>query len=261
MSIAQPLANLERFYGELCRASGLACRTKGGLRWYDWLSADQIVRIFFPEWQDPAVVRDDLYPWLLRWQEPVAVISWEPLSSQGQRMLGDAGLEVTLEAWGMELLSEPLSANQVLPKGCHIIEVTEQNSLHEYATLVGSYLTGHRLASSISALARLLESGLDCSIHYLAVLNAAGEIVATTTLYCDDSQACAGIYQVVTLPAYRGQGMASALVARAVELARSLGMNQTILQTAVPAARRIYERIGFRQTVAYRRWTRKEVHL
>ena len=78
---------------------------------------------------------------------------------------------------------------------------------------------------------------------------ASGEIVGTLTLVLYEIPTCrkAWIEDVVTDESVRGQGVGRALVERAIELARSLGVGSLNL-TSRPsrvAARKLYAKCGF----------------
>jgi ribosomal protein S18 acetylase RimI-like enzyme len=56
----------------------------------------------------------------------------------------------------------------------------------------------------------------------------------------------AGIYNVCTVPRARRRGIASAMTARAVDMARDLGYTSAVLGADSADARRLYESMGFR---------------
>lgn len=64
----------------------------------------------------------------------------------------------------------------------------------------------------------------------------------------------AGIYNMCTLPAYRAQGVASALLARLITVAQASG-SEGIALVPTPAGRRLYERFGFREAFRERYYT------
>ena len=255
---ALPLANLERFYASTCIKGGMDCQTNGLLRWYDWLSADQVVRIFFGDWSRLASFRDDLHAQLLRLPQPVVVLAELPFANGFKTLMDNAGMAISLEAWGMGLMAWPQSKDSPLPAGCSLTLIKSPEQLRDYANLVGTFLTGHRQAETLVEQAHLWEAMLTGGSTYLAVVDAGGNLIASTTVYQDLAMDCAGIYHVVTHPDWRGQGLADYLLRRALEMVQQSGLTNVILQTAMPNARRIYERLGFSESVAYRRWTRKE---
>lgn len=64
----------------------------------------------------------------------------------------------------------------------------------------------------------------------------------------------AGLYWVGVLPGWRGRGLGSALTRHAMDVARTLGRTQMVLQ-ATPQARNVYARLGFVQTGQTDVWT------
>jgi GNAT superfamily N-acetyltransferase len=55
-----------------------------------------------------------------------------------------------------------------------------------------------------------------------------------------------GIYNMCTLPEYRGRGIARAILARCIQAAEESGC-QMIGLTPTPMGRPLYERMGFRE--------------
>lgn len=70
------------------------------------------------------------------------------------------------------------------------------------------------------------------------------EDVAITCLQHEVGSEVAGIYHVVTVPSARRRGIASAMTAHAVSVARSRGASRIVL-SASRMAERAYERLGF----------------
>ncbi len=64
-----------------------------------------------------------------------------------------------------------------------------------------------------------------------------------------------GLYAVATLPAFRGQGCAEAIVRHAVQQARDASGLRTIVLQSTTQARALYERLGFRIVTAYEIYT------
>jgi ribosomal protein S18 acetylase RimI-like enzyme len=101
---------------------------------------------------------------------------------------------------------------------------------------------------------RLRASPLRDSTRRLAAyvdgrLVAAGQMVAETDL--------AGLYDVVTAPAWRCRGFGTALAVRLLALAKECGARTAYLQVDAgnAAARRVYDRLGFVDRYAY--WYRQ----
>ncbi|HLO04327.1 MAG TPA: GNAT family N-acetyltransferase [Symbiobacteriaceae bacterium] len=79
-----------------------------------------------------------------------------------------------------------------------------------------------------------------------------GVAVGASSLFC--WKGMAGIYNMCTLPAYRSQGIASALLARLISVAQAAG-SEGIALVPTPAGRRLYERFGFREVFRERYYT------
>lgn len=248
------LSSLERMYACFCRSGGLACQTGGGIRWYDWLSADQVLRIFLCD--EGADLRRELFPSLLRHPRPVSVLAAEPTPPGLADCLADAGLAPSLRACGMQLAEAPVPP--ALPAGYELAACACERDFQDHARLVGTFLTGHRRQESIEAFSHLFQAVPAARLVCLSVRDASGRTMASASGFLDLEQSCMGIYHVVTHPERRRQGLAAALVANLAAQAFRRGLGRVVLQTAMPNARRIYERIGFRATVDYQRWTRKD---
>jgi GNAT superfamily N-acetyltransferase len=80
------------------------------------------------------------------------------------------------------------------------------------------------------------------SRNYLAMVD--GQPVATTSVYV--GAGVAGIYNVATLPHARRQGVATALILRALTDAHTLGYRIATLQSS-PMGLGIYQQVGFRE--------------
>jgi GNAT superfamily N-acetyltransferase len=78
--------------------------------------------------------------------------------------------------------------------------------------------------------------------HYLAYVN--GDVAACTTLLLNGS--VAGVWNVGTLRPYRQQGLASAILTRALAEAAADGYAESIL-VASPMGRSLYEEMGYLQ--------------
>jgi GNAT superfamily N-acetyltransferase len=76
-----------------------------------------------------------------------------------------------------------------------------------------------------------------------------GEPVATSRISLGGG--VAGLYGVVTVPAFRGRGYGRALTLAALRAGRDLGHGISVLQ-ATGAGYRVYERLGYREVFAYR---------
>jgi len=87
----------------------------------------------------------------------------------------------------------------------------------------------------------------------LFAAEADGQLVAHTALYSEDG--AGQVENVVTLPAYRGRGLARALVLHAVAESQAAGNNLTFLVAdADDWPRRLYEKLGFETVGRYARF-------
>ena len=94
----------------------------------------------------------------------------------------------------------------------------------------------------------LLAADEEC---YFLMHREEGEIVAGMLLYCKDGNA--GIHEVGTLPAYRGRGIAKALLHRAFAIAVEKGCTYATLQ-ASPMGQPLYESLGFEAVGTINTW-------
>lgn len=86
--------------------------------------------------------------------------------------------------------------------------------------------------------------------HFIAQVD--GVAAGAASLFCWGG--LAGIYNMCTLPAYRSQGVASALLTRLIQEALAAG-SEGIALVPTPAGRRLYERFGFRELFRERYFT------
>lgn len=86
--------------------------------------------------------------------------------------------------------------------------------------------------------------------HFIAQVD--GVAAGAASLFC--WRGLAGIYNMCTLPAYRSQGIASALLGRLIREAQAAG-SEGIALVPTPAGRRLYERFGFREAFRERYYT------
>lgn len=86
------------------------------------------------------------------------------------------------------------------------------------------------------------------ALHFVGF--AQGEAAGALSLFHNGSftkNKVGGIYNVGTFPAFRGRGIATALLHHLIDVARPLGLTHLILQTRHRGpAQPIYERVGFR---------------
>jgi len=87
---------------------------------------------------------------------------------------------------------------------------------------------------------------------YVGYIN--GKAVSTAGLFITD---CAGIFDISTRPEARQRGYGTALFYRALEEAKSLGQQVSVLQ-ASPDGLNIYKRFGFEQIGDFKVWSNAE---
>ncbi len=91
----------------------------------------------------------------------------------------------------------------------------------------------------------------DCPACDFLMYREDGKIVAGMLLYCKNGNA--GIHEVATLEAYRGRGLATALLQRAFAIAKEKGCAYATLQ-ASPMGQPLYESLGFEDVGTVNTW-------
>lgn len=88
-------------------------------------------------------------------------------------------------------------------------------------------------------------------VHQIQLLlyREAGKVVSCLEMFPSDEHTL-GFYSLATLEAYRGRGIASAMLTFALNRAKTLGYQQVILQASEDGLR-IYEKVGFRKFGLY----------
>lgn len=85
--------------------------------------------------------------------------------------------------------------------------------------------------------------------HVLATVD--GTPAATGSVWLTGTTA--GLYNIATLPAYRGRGLGYAVTAALMDLARDLGCTEAVLH-ATELGRPVYERLGFVEVCRVPQW-------
>jgi GNAT superfamily N-acetyltransferase len=141
---------------------------------------------------------------------------------------------------GMALDLGTLSENLPLPAGLKIHRVTDDEMMKTWAKI---FFLGYELPLSweTSATDMFLSTLHTPMINYLAEIN--DQPVATSTLFLDAG--VAGIYNVATLPEWRGRGLGAAVTLHALLEARQQGFKAGILQSS-DMGHTVYKKLGFK---------------
>lgn len=134
------------------------------------------------------------------------------------------------------------SPYQALPD-LHIEEVQDPQVLAEWHPLYAKgFNTPPAIArESLDTMAKLaFQPGSNWRHYYV---RQSGRIVAIGSLFILDE--IAGLYNLVTDPDERGQGVGGAMTLGLFAIARELGCRIATLQTTFPNALRLYHRLGF----------------
>lgn len=182
-----------------------------------------------------------------------------PLSTPGagdldERLVRDHGLVLFRRPPVMAVRISDLAASPAppLPEGYRIAEVTDPAAARAFAWAL---YEGFGVSSSerISACAEFYALGAGIAFrpalrHFAVYAPGDAGVVATASVW--SHAGVAGVYNVATLPAHRGCGLASALV-RTVALAGDAASGVAVLQST-PRAVSVYRRLGWRVTSGYR---------
>lgn len=166
--------------------------------------------------------------------------------------LSNAGyIKQTEEVW----MLCPLNEAPLTPPPAHVIiaQVTPDSPDALIQAYIDSYNISFRAPAHVhSGFGESFRGVLPhpAGLHYVGLLD--GKPAGALSLFFENG--LGGVYNVGTFPAYRGQGVASALLLHLLVVARRLGLEQLMLQTLHHGpAQPIYERSGFR-THFVRNW-------
>ncbi len=166
--------------------------------------------------------------------------------------------EVTVEPWRARLETEGLQYEANAPgmaigldtlagggRGAALgrLEIRAVTSAEELRAWCDVFVPGYGLpdAWTEDAYKIMCAAGWELPVrHYLGVLE--GEPVGTASLL--PGGGAAGVYNVATLPPYRGRGIGAALTLAALELGRELGYQVGVLQSSQQGYS-VYKRLGF----------------
>ena len=148
------------------------------------------------------------------------------------------------EIWMVCALEEASSA--LAPAGVTIEQLTPASP----ASLIQAYIDCYNISFRAPA---HVHDGFGASfravlphpegLHFVGLLE--GRPAGAVSLF--HKAGLGGVYNVGTLPAFRGHGVATALLRHLLDVARQLGLTQLVLQTVHHGpAQPIYERTGFR---------------
>jgi GNAT superfamily N-acetyltransferase len=130
-----------------------------------------------------------------------------------------------------------------LPSGASIERVRDQETLHAYVTtLARVFEVPEELIAPLSTVFDGIPFDDPTLMSYVARVD--GQVVALSTASC--LAGCVGIYNVGTLPAFRGRGFGGAMTAAPLCDARERGYRIGVL-TSSPVAFSTYQRLGFRR--------------
>ena len=163
------------------------------------------------------------------------------------------GFSFAMESPGMAVDLQKINEEVSTPKDLEIVRVENLQLLQKwsYVNQIG-YNFSNEVGKAYSDLLAGLGFDQPAIGYYLALLK--GETVASAIVCL--SAGIAGIYNVVTLPAVRGQGIGSSLVLKILQDARAAGYRVAALQSS-EIAFNVYRQLGFEQYCSYERyhWT------
>ncbi len=174
--------------------------------------------------------------------------------------LAGLGLECAEELYGMAADLADLPRPDEVPDGVEVVELTLDDS-HTWLELV-SWRYGLGEESS-EYLIEAYRTSLDERTRvWVAMVD--GQPVSKVGLHIDhlvNPGGVAGIYGVATTEGGRGRGLARLLCSIALDAARSVGVERTVLHST-PMARSLYQRMGYDDVVTFEIWAAPDsVHL
>lgn len=154
--------------------------------------------------------------------------------------LQNHGLRHDRDMIGMAMDLDKLHMPPAAAPELTLARVQDAGALRRWYTLL---LQGFPISFDQAYLDALAAASLDPAApwqHYVAWLD--GEIVSISSLFL--GAGVAGLYNLVTAPALRGQGVGAWMTVRTLHLARAAGYRVGALQTTYPNALRLYHRLG-----------------
>ncbi len=160
------------------------------------------------------------------------------------RHLEKQGLSLIERVPGMAMDLRSAEENRPAPAGLTIREIQNREDLRAWIDVFRIGFETPEVAANFfhNAMSYIgLGPGLRYK-HYLGLCK--DEPVACSSVYLGDGDA--GIYNVVTLPDFRGRGIGSVMTQRPVRVAEEQGLRIGVLHASA-MGRPVYERLGFRE--------------
>jgi ribosomal protein S18 acetylase RimI-like enzyme len=157
------------------------------------------------------------------------------------RLLQARGLQFQSDPPGMALELAVLPEHVPAPVGMKIELVRDAEGMRNWGR---TFILGYQLPLEWEAvLLEMMLASLETPMQsYLATLD--GQAVAASALYL--GAGVAGIYNVATLPEWRGKGLGAAMTLRPLLDARQMGYKAGVLQSS-ELGYGVYRRLGFQE--------------
>lgn len=175
-------------------------------------------------------------------------VNEENLSLEVQACFQEMGIQVQNSEPGMvldlnqyEVINSPLHQNvELVHTPAQLVEFAESIAANWSPPDQNVILYYQQVAPAILNPAHQIQ---------LLLYREAGQVVSCLEMFPSDEHTL-GFYSLATLEAYRGRGIASAMLTFALNRAKGLGYQQVILQASEDGLR-IYEKVGFQQVGIY----------
>jgi GNAT superfamily N-acetyltransferase len=175
------------------------------------------------------------YMWVLRPSDMPADLG---------RVLAQFGLDLVEVATGMDFdLSNGPSDQGPTPEGIRILEADDDSRLSDYEELIRTYWSvPEDERHMIQTLNRHWTGERNPGMRFVAYADRTP--VAKLFLNLSELPARTSVFGVAVVPEARGKGLATAMMAHAMNIARELGARKMVLHSS-GMARRLYLRMGF----------------
>lgn len=175
-------------------------------------------------------------------------VSESRLSSELKAVFQELGIEQQNMEPGMVLdlkKYEPVASSLYV----HIERVSTTQQLAEFATAIAAnWSPPDQNVLRYYEMAAPAILNPEQRVQFL-IYREEGQVVSCLEMFPSD-QDTIGFYSLATLEAYRGKGIASAMLSYALNLAKAVGYQQVILQASEDGLR-IYEKVGFQRVENY----------